>query len=45
MTSGIIRRALLIAALPLPFVAAGGSARAEGERFVFVSHAPDSDSW
>jgi simple sugar transport system substrate-binding protein len=45
MISGIIRRALLAAALALPFVAAGGLARADGERFVFVSHAPDSDSW
>src|SRR5208337_3100955 len=45
MTSGIIRRAFLAAALALPFMAASGLAHADGERFVFVSHAPDSDSW
>jgi len=46
MSSSIIRRAFLAAALALPFVTAcGGVAQAEGERFVFVSHAPDSDSW
>jgi simple sugar transport system substrate-binding protein len=40
-----IRRTVLAAALALPFAAALGSAQAAGERFVFVSHAPDSDSW
>ncbi len=44
MKSGIIRRALLAAALVLPFAGAT-AALADGERFVFVSHAPDSDSW
>ncbi|OBQ57838.1 sugar ABC transporter substrate-binding protein [Mesorhizobium loti] len=29
----------------MPLIGASLSARAEGERFVFVSHAPDSDSW
>jgi simple sugar transport system substrate-binding protein len=41
----LIRRTLLAAALTLPLVAAFGPAQAAGERFVFVSHAPDSDSW
>ena len=45
MTSGLVRRAFLAAALALPFLSAGGPAQADGERFVFVSHAPDSDSW
>ena len=45
MTSSIIRRAFLAAALALPLVTASGVAHADGERFVFVSHAPDSDSW
>ena len=45
MTSSIIRRAFLAAALALPFMTASGVALADGERFVFVSHAPDSDSW
>jgi len=41
-----MRRLLLAAALTLPFAAGmGGPAFADGERFVFVSHAPDSDSW
>ncbi|MEX4005844.1 sugar ABC transporter substrate-binding protein [Neoaquamicrobium sediminum] len=38
----------LLLALGLAFAAAAGAAgtaQAEGERFVFVSHAPDSDSW
>lgn len=38
----------LLLALGLAFAAATGAAgvaQAEGERFVFVSHAPDSDSW
>jgi simple sugar transport system substrate-binding protein len=37
---------LLAAAFALPFAAGlAGPAFADGERFVFVSHAPDSDSW
>ena len=40
-----IRRTVLVAALALPFAGAFSSAHAAGERFVFVSHAPDSDSW
>ena len=38
----------LLLALGLAVAAATGAvgvAQAEGERFVFVSHAPDSDSW
>ncbi len=45
MKTGIVRRALLAAALTLPLVGFAVPAHAEGERFVFVSHAPDSDSW
>src|ERR1700677_3796026 len=41
----IIRRTVLAAVLVLPFASAFSSAHAAGERFVFVSHAPDSDSW
>ena len=40
-----IRRTVLVAALALPFAVAFSPAQAAGERFVFVSHAPDSDSW
>jgi len=43
--TGIVRRALLAAALTLPFAGFAATAHAEGERYVFVSHAPDSDSW
>jgi simple sugar transport system substrate-binding protein len=43
--TGIIRTALLAAALVLPLAGQATTAHAEGERFVFVSHAPDSDSW
>ena len=32
-----------VVAAPLAFTA--GAAYAEGERFVLISHAPDSDSW
>src|SRR5574340_621229 len=41
-----MKRILLAAAaaVALSFLAASG-AQAAGERFVFVSHAPDSDSW
>jgi simple sugar transport system substrate-binding protein len=45
MTARIIRRAFLAAALALPMAGITGLAHAAGERFVFVSHAPDSDSW
>ncbi len=46
MRTSLLRRMLLAAALALPFAAGmGGPAFADGERFVFVSHAPDSDSW
>lgn len=41
----LIRRTVLAAALALPFAASFSPAQAAGERFVFVSHAPDSDSW
>ncbi len=41
----LVRRTLLAAALALPFACAFSPAQAAGERFVFVSHAPDSDSW
>lgn len=41
----IIRRTLLAAALAVPFVGLAVTGYAAGERFVFVSHAPDSDSW
>jgi len=41
----LIRRTVLAAALALPFAASLSPAQAAGERFVFVSHAPDSDSW
>jgi len=45
MVATILRRTLLAAALALPLVGVYGPADAAGERFVFVSHAPDSDSW
>jgi len=46
MRTSFTRRVLLAAAVALPFaVGIGGPAFADGERFVFVSHAPDSDSW
>jgi simple sugar transport system substrate-binding protein len=41
----IIRRSLLAAALVVPFAGLAVTAHAADERFVFVSHAPDSDSW
>src|SRR5262249_23313851 len=43
--TGIVRRALLAAVLALPFAGHAITAHAEGERFVFVSHGPESDSW
>lgn len=45
MNSRIIRNLAAAAALALPLVGLGAPAHADGERFVFVSHAPDSDSW
>lgn len=45
MKTGIIRRTLMAAALALPFAGLAVTAHAAGERFVFVSHSPDSDSW
>ena len=43
--TGLIRRSLLTVALACPFAGLAITAHAAGERFVFVSHAPDSDSW
>ncbi|MGQ2903968.1 MAG: sugar ABC transporter substrate-binding protein [Neoaquamicrobium sediminum] len=41
-----MRKLLLALGLAVATAAgAAGTAQAEGERFVFVSHAPDSDSW
>jgi simple sugar transport system substrate-binding protein len=46
MIFGLLRRTFLAAAFSLPLAAgAMTSAQAANERFVFVSHAPDSDSW
>ncbi|HZT21177.1 MAG TPA: sugar ABC transporter substrate-binding protein [Dongiaceae bacterium] len=45
MTPSLLRRALIAAALSLPLLGLAGLAQAAGERFVFVSHGPDSDSW
>jgi simple sugar transport system substrate-binding protein len=45
MVVSLFRRAMLAAALALPLAGALSPAQAAGERFVFVSHAPDSDSW
>lgn len=45
MVLKLICKTLMAAAFALPMAALAGSAHAEGERFVFVSHAPDSDSW
>src|SRR3954466_7472545 len=45
MKSGLIRKLLLTAALAVPMLGGAIAAQADGERFVFVSHAPDSDSW
>ena len=44
MKSGLVRKLLLGAALSLPML--GGIAAAQAEdTYIFVSHAPDSDSW
>jgi simple sugar transport system substrate-binding protein len=45
MKSGLVRRLFLGAALALPMLGIGAAAQAAGEHFVFISHAPDSDSW
>jgi simple sugar transport system substrate-binding protein len=45
MKSGFVRRLFLGAALALPMLGGAAVAQADGEHFVFVSHAPDSDSW
>lgn len=43
---GLLSNVLKGAAVALALtVGAGNTAHAEGERFVFVSHAPDTDSW
>ena len=44
MKSGLFRKLILSAALALPLVGGAVAAQAE-EHFVFISHAPDSDSW
>ncbi len=41
----LLKMLLLAAAVALPLVGASTGALAEGERFVLISHAPDSDSW
>jgi len=43
--TGLIRRSLLAVALAFPFAGLAITAHAAGERFVFVSHSPDSDTW
>ena len=43
--TGLIRRSLLAVALAFPFAGLAIAAHAAGERFVFVSHSPDSDVW
>src|SRR5690348_10336070 len=45
MKSALLRGVLIAAAAAFATVAAIPSAFADNERFVFVSHAPDSDSW
>jgi simple sugar transport system substrate-binding protein len=45
MVATLLRSTVLAAALALPLGAVYSPAEAAGERFVFVSHAPDSDSW
>ena len=44
-TTVLLMAALLAAALALPLAGQATTAHADGERFVFVSHALDSDSW
>jgi simple sugar transport system substrate-binding protein len=45
MNTGIVRRLFLGAALAIPMLGGAAVAQADGERFVFVEHSPDSDSW
>jgi len=45
MKFGLARRLFLGAALAIPMLGGAAVAQADGERFVFISHAPDSDSW
>lgn len=45
MKSGFVRNLLVAAAVALPAMGLSLSASADGERYVFISHAPDSDSW
>jgi simple sugar transport system substrate-binding protein len=45
MKSGLVRNLLAAAAIALPALGMSMSASADGERYVFISHAPDSDSW
>ncbi|HEY4161844.1 MAG TPA: substrate-binding domain-containing protein, partial [Dongiaceae bacterium] len=45
MKSGLVRSLLAAAAFALPALGFSMSASADGERYVFISHAPDSDSW
>jgi len=40
-----VTSALAIAAMAIGTLAGATAARAEGERYVLISHAPDSDSW
>lgn len=43
--SKLISSAALALAIAAPFALTSTAAHAEGERYVLVSHAPDSDSW
>ena len=45
MKSALLRGALMAAAMVVGVATTASSALADNERFVFVSHAPDSDSW
>jgi len=40
-----IKLAVAAAVATVPFAGVVGTAHAEGEKFILVSHAPDSDSW
>jgi simple sugar transport system substrate-binding protein len=41
----VFKKAALALALAVPMMASMQAAQAEGEKYVLVSHAPDSDSW
>ena len=43
--TSLIRRLALATAVIVPLAGMSVTAQAEGEKFVLVSHAPDSDSW